>query len=57
MCQPHELKQRIDPSEFERYELEEALLHVQKELLTEGILEFTIPGKGKFSLSVRRGGD
>lgn len=55
MCGPSDLKQRIDPSGFERFELGEVVLYVQGELLSEGIIEFSIPGEGTFSITVNRG--
>jgi len=54
MCAPHELKQRVDPSDFERFELGGSVFYIQKELLSEGVIEFTIPGEGGFSIAVKR---
>ncbi len=54
MCGPSDLKQRVDPSDFERFELGGAVLYVQRELLSEGIIEFSIPGEGEFSITVKR---
>ena len=54
MSGPHDLKQRVDPSNFERFEVAGSVLHIQKELLSEGIIEFTIPGEGGFSIAVKR---
>lgn len=55
MCAPHELKQRVDPSDFERFELGESVFFIQKELLSDGIIEFAIPGEGEFSIGVKSG--
>jgi hypothetical protein len=55
MCEPKELKQRIDPSDFERFELGETTLYIQTELLSAGVIEFTIPGEGQFSIAMKRG--
>ncbi len=54
MCGPSDLKQRVDPSDFERFEIGEAVLYVQRELLSEGVIEFSIPGEGAFSIAVNR---
>jgi hypothetical protein len=54
MCGPSDLKQRVDPSGFERFELGGAVLYVQRELLSEGVIEFSIPGEGTFSIAVKR---
>jgi hypothetical protein len=55
MCAPSDLKQRIDPSDFERFELGTGTLYIQRELLSEGVIEFSIPEKGGFSITVKRG--
>jgi hypothetical protein len=55
MCEPKELKQRIDPSDFERFELGETTLYIQTELLSAVVIEFTIPGEGQFSIAMKRG--
>jgi len=55
MCAPSDLQQRIDPSDFNRFELDSAVIHIQRRLLSEGVIEFSIPEKGGFSIAVRRG--
>jgi len=54
MCAPHELKQRVDPSDFERFDRDRTTIHIQRELLSEGVIGFTIPGEGEFSIAVKR---
>ena len=54
MCAPSDLKQRVDPSDFERFELGACTLYIQSELLSEGVIEFSIPEKGGFSIIVKR---
>jgi len=57
MCAPSDLKQRVDHSDFERFEIGGALIHVQRALLSDGIIEFSIPGEGTFSIRVERRAD
>ena len=54
MCEPKELKQRVDEGNFEMFRLAGSRIYIQKDLLSPGLIEFTIPGEGAFSLELVR---
>ncbi|MDD3643350.1 MAG: hypothetical protein PHQ19_07815 [Candidatus Krumholzibacteria bacterium] len=53
MCAPEDIKERLDDASFERFEVEDAVFHVQESLLEPGTIELTIADEGSFAMDVR----
>ena len=52
MCAPEEMKERVDPAGFERFEAGGIAIYVEKTLLTGESIRFTVASAGDFSLSL-----
>jgi hypothetical protein len=54
MSEPWNLKQRVDPESFDKFPHKGLDIYIEKSLLSEGEIDFSIPGEGEFAISVMR---
>jgi hypothetical protein len=54
MCEPKDLKQRVDAGNFELFPLAGLKIYIQKDLVSPGVIEFSIPDEGAFSAELVR---
>lgn len=52
MCAPETMTERIDAANFERFDTGGIVIYVEKALLSEKSINFTVVSAGDFSLSL-----
>jgi hypothetical protein len=52
MSEPENLKQRVDPGNFQKFLYRGLDIYIQKDMLSDGEIDFTIPDEGGFTITV-----